>query len=165
MVIVNSAGSVMSVLWSTASTQQTNGSACNLSSSNKSVPSCEFFLGLRSRADDVSILLERGASSHKNGELLYRSCISLIQVPAGMQTSWKLSFLYGCCTTSPGDNQKRFTNSESVNNNGQCAVENCNNFFFPRFMNHNFSAHVRATRAAAKGSGSYMGPAGCWPMD
>ena len=31
------------VLWSTASTQQTNGSACNLSSSNKSAPSCEFF--------------------------------------------------------------------------------------------------------------------------
>ena len=91
------------------------------------------FSGLRSLADDVSILLERGASSHKNGELLHSSCISLIQVPAEMQTSWKLSFLSGC-TTSPGDNQKRFTNSESVHNNGRCAVENCNNLFiFVRF--------------------------------
>jgi hypothetical protein len=46
-----------------------------------------FFSGFRSRADDVSILLERGASSHKNGEVLHSSCISLIQVPAEMQTS------------------------------------------------------------------------------
>jgi len=32
-------------------------------------------------------------------------------------------------------------------------------------MNHNFSADVRVTRAAANGSGSYMGPAGCRPLD
>jgi hypothetical protein len=40
---VNSAGFVMSVLWPNASTQQTNSSACNLSSANKSVPNCELF--------------------------------------------------------------------------------------------------------------------------
>lgn len=32
-------------------------------------------------------------------------------------------------------------------------------------MNHNFSADVRVTRTAANGSGSYMGPAGCRPLD
>jgi len=48
------------------------------------------FSGFRSRADDVSILLERVTSSHKNGELLHSSCIRLIQVPRKMKTSWKL---------------------------------------------------------------------------